>query len=208
MPATLDARASRGARTAGDPGPGSGVDGRDAPRERRVHSDTTPGGAHVSDRSLRGRQHRHPRVPDRLSRVGVDGAAPARQRDQVARARDGRRRLPGRAARDHAGARPLLGDGLRLAPLRGQAEPPAELPDRNRWENKADFFDAKDITIPFAITVFPDELYQAARSWAERAYPNNLIHYNRVDRGGHFAAWEQPQILAEELRAAFRTLRK
>jgi pimeloyl-ACP methyl ester carboxylesterase len=76
------------------------------------------------------------------------------------------------------------------------------------WENKADFFDAKDITIPFAITVFPDELYQAPRSWAERAYPNNLIHYNRVDRGGHFAAWEQPQILAEELRAAFRTLRK
>jgi pimeloyl-ACP methyl ester carboxylesterase len=76
------------------------------------------------------------------------------------------------------------------------------------WENKADFFDAKDITIPFAITVFPDELYQAPRSWAERAYPNNLIHYNRVDRGGHFAAWEQPRIFCEELRAAFRTLRK
>jgi pimeloyl-ACP methyl ester carboxylesterase len=75
------------------------------------------------------------------------------------------------------------------------------------WENKADFFDAKPITIPFAISVFPDELYQAPRSWAERAYPNNLIHYNRLDRGGHFAAWEQPQLLAEELRAAFRTLR-
>ena len=64
------------------------------------------------------------------------------------------------------------------------------------WENKADFFDAKDITIPFAISVFPDELYQAPRSWAERAYPDNLIHYNRVDRGGHFAAWEQPQLFA------------
>jgi pimeloyl-ACP methyl ester carboxylesterase len=75
------------------------------------------------------------------------------------------------------------------------------------WENKADFFDAKAITIPFAISVFPDELYQAPRSWAERAYPDNLIHYNRLDRGGHFAAWEQPQLLSEEIRAAFRTLR-
>jgi pimeloyl-ACP methyl ester carboxylesterase len=75
------------------------------------------------------------------------------------------------------------------------------------WENKADFFDAKPITIPFAISVFPDELYQAPRSWAERAYPNNLIHYNRLDRGGHFAAWEQPQLFAQEMRDAFRTLR-
>jgi len=76
------------------------------------------------------------------------------------------------------------------------------------WENKADFFDAKPITIPFAISVFPDELYQAPRSWAERAYPNNLIHYNRLDRGGHFAAWEQPQLFSEEIRASFRSLRK
>jgi pimeloyl-ACP methyl ester carboxylesterase len=75
------------------------------------------------------------------------------------------------------------------------------------WENKADFFDAKPITIPFAISVFPDELYQAPRSWAERAYPNNLIHYNRLDRGGHFAAWEQPQLFSEEMRASFKTLR-
>ena len=75
------------------------------------------------------------------------------------------------------------------------------------WESKASFFDAKDIAIPFAISVFPDELYQAPRSWAERAYPDNLIHYNKVDRGGHFAAWEQPQLFAEELRAAFRSLR-
>ena len=75
------------------------------------------------------------------------------------------------------------------------------------WENKADFFDAKPITIPFAISVFPDELYEAPRSWAERAYPHNLIHYNRLDRGGHFAAWEQPQLFTEELRAAFRSLR-
>jgi pimeloyl-ACP methyl ester carboxylesterase len=75
------------------------------------------------------------------------------------------------------------------------------------WENKADFFDAKNITIPFAISVFPDELYQAPRSWAERAYPNNLIYYNKVDRGGHFAAWEQPDLFATEMRAAFRSLR-
>jgi pimeloyl-ACP methyl ester carboxylesterase len=76
------------------------------------------------------------------------------------------------------------------------------------WENKAAFFDAKDISIPFAISVFPDELYQAPRSWAERAYPHNLIHYNRLDRGGHFAAWEQPQLFSEEMRASFRSLRK
>jgi pimeloyl-ACP methyl ester carboxylesterase len=76
------------------------------------------------------------------------------------------------------------------------------------WENKADFFDAKNITIPFAISVFPDELYQAPRSWAERAYPHNLIHYNQLERGGHFAAWEQPQLFSEEVRASFRSLRK
>jgi pimeloyl-ACP methyl ester carboxylesterase len=76
------------------------------------------------------------------------------------------------------------------------------------WENKADFFDAKNISIPFAISVFPDELYQAPRSWAERAYPHNLIYYNKLDRGGHFAAWEQPQVFSEEMRAGFRPLRK
>ena len=75
------------------------------------------------------------------------------------------------------------------------------------WENKADFFDAKNISIPFAISVFPDELYQAPRSWAERAYPQNLIYYNRLDRGGHFAAWEQPDLFSAEMRAAFRSLR-
>jgi pimeloyl-ACP methyl ester carboxylesterase len=75
------------------------------------------------------------------------------------------------------------------------------------WENKADFFDAKPITVPFAISVFPDELYQAPRSWAERAYPHNLIHYNRLDRGGHFAAWEQPGLFSAEMRASFKTLR-
>jgi pimeloyl-ACP methyl ester carboxylesterase len=75
------------------------------------------------------------------------------------------------------------------------------------WENKADFFDAKPITIPFAISVFPGELYEAPRSWAERAYPGNLIHYNRLDRGGHFAAWEQPDLFAAEMRSSFKSLR-
>ncbi|HLN16979.1 MAG TPA: alpha/beta fold hydrolase [Acidimicrobiales bacterium] len=75
------------------------------------------------------------------------------------------------------------------------------------WENKGDFFNAKNISIPFAISAFPDELYQAPRSWAERAYLHNLIYYNELDRGGHFAAWEQPELFTSELRAAFRSLR-
>ena len=75
------------------------------------------------------------------------------------------------------------------------------------WENKADFFNAKPITISFAISVFPDELYQAPRSWAERAYPRNLIHYNKLGKGGHFAAWEQPDLFTAEMRASFRSLR-
>ena len=74
------------------------------------------------------------------------------------------------------------------------------------WEYKGGFFNAKGVSIPVAVTVFPGEQYQAPRSWAEQAYPN-LIHFNEVDKGGHFAAWEQPQLFAEELRAAFRSLR-
>ena len=75
------------------------------------------------------------------------------------------------------------------------------------WENKADFFNAKNISIPFAISVFPDELYQAPRSWAERAYPHNLIYFHELDKGGHFAAWEQPELFSAEMRASFKTLR-
>jgi pimeloyl-ACP methyl ester carboxylesterase len=69
------------------------------------------------------------------------------------------------------------------------------------------YFNAKGVSIPAAVSVFPDELYPAPRSWAERAYPN-LIHYNKLAKGGHFAAWEQPQLLSEEVRAGFRPLRK
>jgi len=75
------------------------------------------------------------------------------------------------------------------------------------WENKFAFFAPKHVTIPVAVSAFPDEVYQAPRSWAERAYPK-LIYYNRLEKGGHFAAWERPQLFAEELRAAFRSLRK
>jgi pimeloyl-ACP methyl ester carboxylesterase len=74
------------------------------------------------------------------------------------------------------------------------------------WENKLPFFAPQGVTVPVAVSAFPDELYQAPRSWAERAFPK-LIYYNRLDKGGHFAAWEQPQIFAAELRSAFRTLR-
>jgi len=74
------------------------------------------------------------------------------------------------------------------------------------WEYKGGFFNAKGVSIPVAVTVFPGEQYQAPRSWAEKAYPN-LIYFNEVDNGGHFAAWEQPELFSTELRAAFRSLR-
>jgi pimeloyl-ACP methyl ester carboxylesterase len=74
------------------------------------------------------------------------------------------------------------------------------------WESKLAFFAPKGVTIPTAVSVFPDEIYAAPKSWAEKAYPN-LIHYNRLPKGTHFAAWEQPQTLTEELRASFRSLR-
>jgi pimeloyl-ACP methyl ester carboxylesterase len=75
------------------------------------------------------------------------------------------------------------------------------------WENKLTFFGVKGVSIPVAVSVFPDELYPAPRSWAEQAYPK-LVHYNKLDKGGHFAAWEQPKLLSEEVRAGFRSLRK
>src|SRR5205085_253925 len=75
------------------------------------------------------------------------------------------------------------------------------------WENKgASFFAVKGVTIPTAVSVFPDELYPAPRSWAERAYPK-LIHYNKLDKGGHFAACEQPELFVGEMRAGCKSLR-
>jgi pimeloyl-ACP methyl ester carboxylesterase len=74
------------------------------------------------------------------------------------------------------------------------------------WESKLAFFAPKNVPIPAAVSAFPEELYQAPRSWTEKAYPK-LIYYNRLDKGGHFAAWEQPELFTTELRAAFRSLR-
>ena len=74
------------------------------------------------------------------------------------------------------------------------------------WENKLGYFSVKGVSIPVAVSSFPDEIDLCPRSWAERAYPK-LIHYNKVEKGGHFAAWEQPQLFTEEVRAGFRSLR-
>src|SRR3954447_5150644 len=74
------------------------------------------------------------------------------------------------------------------------------------WESHLAFFDIKGVELPVGVTVFPDELYPAPESWAKQAYPN-LIHYNRVEEGGHFAAWEQPEVFSKEMRATFRALR-
>jgi len=74
------------------------------------------------------------------------------------------------------------------------------------WENSEGFFDVKGVTVPTAVSVFPRELYQAPRQWAEQAYPE-LIYFNEVERGNHFAAWQEPDLFAAELRAGLRTLR-
>jgi pimeloyl-ACP methyl ester carboxylesterase len=74
------------------------------------------------------------------------------------------------------------------------------------WEYKGSYFDVKNVSIPVAVSVFPDEIYYTPRRWAERAYPK-LIYFNRVAKGGHFAAWEQPQLFSEEVRKGFRQLR-
>ncbi len=75
------------------------------------------------------------------------------------------------------------------------------------WENKLGLYNDADVSVPAAVSVFPGENYQAPWSWTERAY-HNLIYFNEVDNGGHFAAWEQPQLFSEEVRAGFRSLRK
>jgi pimeloyl-ACP methyl ester carboxylesterase len=93
-------------------------------------------------------------------------------------------------------------DNITLYWLTGTAISSARL----YWENKLAFFDPKHVTVPAAVSAFPDEIYTAPKSWAERAYPK-LIYYHKLDKGGHFAAWEQPQLFAEEMRAGFRSLR-
>lgn len=93
-------------------------------------------------------------------------------------------------------------DNITLYWLTGTAVSSARL----YWENKLAFFAPKDVRIPVAVSVFPDEIYAAPRSWAARAFPK-LIHFNRLPKGGHFAAWEQPAAFSAELRAAFRPVR-
>jgi pimeloyl-ACP methyl ester carboxylesterase len=93
-------------------------------------------------------------------------------------------------------------DNITLYWLTNTAIPSARL----YWESHLAFFAPKHVAIPVAVSAFPDELYQAPRSWTEQAYPK-LIHYNKLDKGGHFAAWEQPELLTQELRAAFKSLR-
>ena len=93
-------------------------------------------------------------------------------------------------------------DNITLCWLTGTAISSARL----FWESKLAFFDVKNVSIPVAVSVFPDEIYAAPRSWTERAFPK-LIHYNKLDKGGHFAAWEQPDLFTSELRAAFKSLR-
>jgi pimeloyl-ACP methyl ester carboxylesterase len=93
-------------------------------------------------------------------------------------------------------------DNITLYWLTGTAVSSARL----YWENKLAFFDIKHITIPVAVSAFPDEIYQVPQTWAVKAFPK-LIHYNKLSKGGHFAAWEQPQVFCEEIRNSFRSLR-
>ena len=94
-------------------------------------------------------------------------------------------------------------DNITLYWLTGTAVSSARL----YWEIGSAFHNDADVSVPAAVSVFPGENYQAPRSWTERAY-HNLIYFNEVDKGGHFAAWEQPQLFSEEVRAGFRPLRK
>jgi pimeloyl-ACP methyl ester carboxylesterase len=97
-------------------------------------------------------------------------------------------------------------DNVTLYWLTNTAISSARLYWDNQRTSKAGFFTARNVRIPVAVSVFPDEIYAAPRTWAERAYPK-LIHYNKLPKGGHFAAWEQPQSFSEELRVSFRSLR-
>jgi pimeloyl-ACP methyl ester carboxylesterase len=93
-------------------------------------------------------------------------------------------------------------DGISIYWLTNSAISSAQL----YWENNANNFNAVSISIPAAVTIFPGEIYRAPRSWVEQSY-HKLIYFNEVDKGGHFAAWEEPELFATEIRAAFRTLR-
>jgi pimeloyl-ACP methyl ester carboxylesterase len=93
-------------------------------------------------------------------------------------------------------------DNITLAWLTNTAISSARL----YWENKLTYFGVKGVSVPVAVSSFPDEIDLCPRSWAERAYPK-LIHYNKLNKGGHFAAWEQPELFVKELRDGFASLR-
>jgi pimeloyl-ACP methyl ester carboxylesterase len=97
-------------------------------------------------------------------------------------------------------------DNITMYWLTNTAVSSARLYWDNRETSKAGFFDVKNVTIPVAVTVFPDEIYAAPRSWAEKAYPK-MVYFNKLDKGGHFAAWEQPALFVREMREGFRSLR-
>jgi pimeloyl-ACP methyl ester carboxylesterase len=97
-------------------------------------------------------------------------------------------------------------DNITLYWVTNTAIPSARLYWEATLVAKGGFFDPRNVTIPVAVSVFPDEIYAAPRSWTEKAYPK-LIHFNRLDKGGHFAAWEQPNLFVDEMRASFKSLR-
>jgi pimeloyl-ACP methyl ester carboxylesterase len=117
----------------------------------------------------------------------------ARSQELIARVFDGQRE--GLSRND-------VLDNVTLYWLTGTAVSSARL----YWESKLAFFAPKNVPVPTAVSVFPDEIYAAPKSWTERAYPK-LMHYNALPKGGHFAAWEQPEAFVDEMRASFRTLR-
>jgi hypothetical protein len=98
-------------------------------------------------------------------------------------------------------------DNITLYWLTNTAASSARLYWDNRISSKKGFFDVKGVAIPVAVSAFPEEIYTAPRSWAEKAYPK-LIYYNKLPKGTHFAAWEQPQSYSDEIRTGFRPLRK
>ena len=97
-------------------------------------------------------------------------------------------------------------DNITMYWLTNTAISSARLYWNTRQVSKGGFFDPRNVQLPVAVTVFPDEIYAAPRSWAERAYPK-LIYFNKLPKGGHFAAWEQPELFTAEMRTAFRSLR-
>ena len=146
---------------------------------------------------------KHPGAPFSLA-TRTTGGTLLHISGQVAQGPDGAAMSSSRASQSEGLTRDDILDNITITWLTNTALSGARL----YWEYWGKgYFNAKGVSIPVAGSVFPDELYPAPRSWAERAYPR-LIHYNKVAKGGHFAAWGQPKLFSEEVRAGFRPLRK